>query len=75
MELPTCTCGTTLAIVKVVVVPDTLGAWIGLAGVVVGALATGGLNGLLAVIANRGDRRRTLDRAIGDLRASAASLL
>jgi len=56
-------------------VPDTLGAWIGLAGVVVGALATGGLNGLLAVIANRGDRRRTLDRAIGDLRASAASLL
>lgn len=49
----------------------SMDAWIGLAGVVVGALATGGLNGWLAWLAARRDRRRALDDAISDLQASA----
>jgi hypothetical protein len=50
-------------------------AWIGLVGVVVGALATGGLNGWLAWLASRRDRRRTLDDAISDLQSSAHSFV
>jgi len=54
---------------------DSMTAWIGLAGVVVGALATGGLNGWLAWLAARRDRRHVLDDAISDLQSSAHSFI
>jgi hypothetical protein len=50
-------------------------AWLGLAGVVVGALATGGLNGWLSWLGARRDRYHELDNAISDLQASASTFV
>jgi hypothetical protein len=44
-------------------------------GVIVGAAATGGMNGWLAWLAARRERRRGFGQAIGDLHASAHALI
>jgi hypothetical protein len=54
--------------------PDSLSAWLGLAGVGVGALLTAGVAWLQNRHSDRQDRRRQEIQAITDLGASAESL-
>lgn len=64
-------------VIRVIIVEpaSSIDAWIGLAGVVVGAVATGGLNGWLARLNARRDSERALDDAIGDLQAATHALI
>ncbi len=59
---------------KCIVEPDKLSAWLGLAGVIAGALLTGILTVVLQYVANRRNRRREVSRAAADLLASADAL-
>lgn len=58
----------------VIVEPDSLSAWLGLAGVGVGALLTAGVAWLQSRHSERKDRQRQEIQAITDLGASAESL-
>ena len=55
--------------------PSSLEAWVGLGGVVVGALIAGVLNLWVSWLSARRERRRSLDQAIGQLQASAHLLV
>jgi hypothetical protein len=58
----------------VIVEPDSISAWIGLAGVVVGVLLAGALDLWRSHLAEVKARKRELRHAIDDLRASASAL-
>jgi len=54
---------------------SSVDTWIGLVGVLVGAIATGGLNGWLAHLSAHRDRARAIGSAIGDLQAATHTLI
>jgi hypothetical protein len=56
----------------VIVEPDDLSAWVGLVGVVVGVLATGGVTFVQGAMRDRKDRRQELLVAIGQVRGAGA---
>jgi hypothetical protein len=60
---------------KVIVEPDDAAAWIGLIGVVVGALITGGIELLRHQAVGSTERRKELQRANDDLIGAANALV
>jgi hypothetical protein len=59
----------------VVVEPDSVGAWLGLIGVVAGVAITTGANWLQGSRRDRAERQRELDAATGQVIASATSVI
>jgi hypothetical protein len=59
----------------VVVEPDSVGAWLGLIGVVAGVVITTGANWLQGTRRDRAERQRELDAATGQVIASATSVI